>query len=288
MNKVTEAASLRERCIQINQHLVSNCLSDKPYKKPGNYSSCAMKTGDIWWHQSEHGDAGRLSVMYSEHWFTPFSSPECTDSCEDILIPQAVFHSDKLNQLISHTGRDGSVSPHLPFPRLWLVPHSLEQHWAFWESQGWAENVPQQPDSSEPVLEISSAFKSGGDWSHPPPAPAWNVAARPGQVPPERAPGDCDGAAPAGREKLGFTQGGNDGIPPSRAYLHLLYLPVAFPYSFSAIETQNGFVVSPAQETSQQFRISPSLPTVIIWSFEWSRPFPLLISMFFKTLQSSE
>lgn len=45
-------------------------------------------------------------------------------------------------------------------------------------------------------------------------------------------------------------------------------LPVAFPYSLSASETQNGFVVSSAQETYQQFRISPSLPTAIVWSFE--------------------
>lgn len=47
IKKMTEAASLRERCIQINQHLVSNCLSDKPYKNSGNDSSCAMRTGDV-------------------------------------------------------------------------------------------------------------------------------------------------------------------------------------------------------------------------------------------------
>lgn len=185
-----------------------------------------MKTGDIWWHQSEHGDAGRLSAVYSEHWFTPFSFSECTGSCEDILIPQAVFHSDKLNQLISHRGRDVRVSPHLPFPRLWLVPDSLEPHWAFWErqleSQDWAESVRQQLHSSEPVLEISSAFKSAGDGFHPPPAPPWNVAALSVRVAPERAPRTVLGAAPAGRKKLGSTQGGNSGIPPGRAYLHLL------------------------------------------------------------------
>lgn len=38
----------------------------------------------------------------------------------------------------------------------------------------------------------------------------------------KRAPGTVMGAAPAGRKKLGFTHGGNCGIAPSRAYLHLL------------------------------------------------------------------
>lgn len=49
--------------------------------------------------------------MYLEHRFTPtpFNFYDCKDSCKYILIPEAVFHTDRLNQLILHRGRDVSV-----------------------------------------------------------------------------------------------------------------------------------------------------------------------------------
>lgn len=50
--------------------------------------------------------------MYLEHRFspsTPFNFYDWEDSCKYILIPEAVFHAGRLNQLILYRGRDVSV-----------------------------------------------------------------------------------------------------------------------------------------------------------------------------------
>lgn len=103
----------------------------------------------------------------------------------------------------------------------------------------------------------------------------WNVAVRLVKVAPKRKlVADCARRAVCAKKIVEIMYCGNSEIPPSRHTSIFQSLPVALFIVSGQTETQKGFVISSFLESyfsAIQNQPRPSLPKVIIFSFEPSR-----------------